>query len=136
MAWSWRRPRAWLAAYVVALTLIALWPAPVDSGAGPLLRAITRAFPFFTYPRIEFGANVALFVPLGILLALLLARRRYVVLPVAIVSSAAIEALQGLLLSERTASPLDILANTLGACIGLLLIEVIEGLRSSARSRR
>jgi hypothetical protein len=56
-----------LSAYVIALALIAFWPAPVDSGAGPLLRAVTRVFPLLTYARIEFGANILLFVPLGFL---------------------------------------------------------------------
>lgn len=133
--WTWRQPRAWLICYLVAVTLVALWPAPVDSGAGRLLRAITRVFPFLTYMRIEFGSNVLLFVPLGVLLALLVKTRRYLVVPMAMVSSAAIEVTQAVFLSARTASPLDVLANTLGACVGLLLVEGIEGWRTRHRPK-
>ena len=41
----WRDARAWLVAYGVAVALIGFWPVPVDSGAGPLLRAVTAVFP-------------------------------------------------------------------------------------------
>lgn len=125
----WRDARAWLVAYVLALTAIAFWPVPVDSGAGLLLRAISRVFPFLTYNVIEFGANILLFVPLGLLIALLLPRRRYLVVPIALIATVSIEGLQGVFLGARTSSVLDVVANTTGACIGLVLAEVIPALR-------
>ena len=113
---------AWiLGAYLVALTLIAFWPSPVDAGAGPLIRLITRVVPMLTYARLEFGANILLFVPLGVLLTLIL-RDRALVLPIAIVLTLAIESVQGVLLDRRTPSELDMVANTAGACIGLLAV--------------
>lgn len=121
-----RDPRAWLVAYVMLLTGIAFWPVPVDSGAGPLLRAITKLFPILTYGRIEFGANILLFVPLGLLLALILRRRRYLVLPIALIATVAIEAVQGVLLGARTSSLLDVVADATGACVGLVVVEAIE----------
>lgn len=125
-----RRAALWaqivLAAYAVALAAIALWPTPVDGGARPLLRAITEALPWLTYSRIEFGANIALFVPLGLLLVLTLARSRYLVLPVAVVTSVAIEMVQAFALDQRTASLLDIVANVTGACIGMFLGALID----------
>ncbi|MGB4778213.1 VanZ family protein [Microbacterium sp.] len=129
-----RRPQAWLIGYLVLLTAIAFWPVPVDSGAGPLLRLITRILPMLTYHRIEFSANILLFVPFGLLVALLLPRRRYLVLPIAIIAAMLIESTQGVLLGARTASLLDIVANTTGACAGLLLAELIEW-RGRARDR-
>ena len=86
-----------------------------------------------TYPRIEFSANILLFVPLGVLLMLIL-RRRYLILPIAIVVTVAIECAQGLLLDKRTPSVLDIIANTAGACIGMLIVAVVESMRR-ARAR-
>lgn len=123
-------PRWILAAYVVVLTLIAFWPVPVDSGAGGLLKAITRVFPILTYARIEFGANILMFVPLGVLLALILSRSRYLVLPIAILVTATIEGVQAIALDRRTPSVLDIVANTVGACLGLLIVALIEALRA------
>lgn len=125
--------RILLAIYAVALTLIAIWPSPVDGGAGPLLRAITRLIPILTYARIEFGANILLFVPLGALLALILTRR-YLIVPIALVTTVAIESMQALMLERRTPSVMDILANLTGACIGLLIVAGLEWWRRRGRS--
>ena len=121
--------RVVLTIYAISLTLIALWPVPVDAGAGRFLRVVTRVLPALTYPRIEFSANILLFVPLGVLLMLIL-RRRHLILPIAIVVTVAIECAQGLMLDKRTPSVLDIIANTAGACIGILIVAVVESMRS------
>lgn len=131
-----RDPRAYLLAYALLLTGIAFWPVPVDRGAGPLLRLITRAIPALTYDRIEFAANILLFVPLGLLLTLILTRNRWLVLPVAFLATVTIECVQALLLDARTPSVLDIVANTAGACIGVVLAVFIDALRASYRPRR
>ncbi|GAA3032668.1 VanZ family protein [Microbacterium dextranolyticum] len=127
-----REPRAWLVVYVVTLALIAFWPVPVDSGAGPFLRTVTRLFPMLTYDRIEFGANVVLFVPWGLLLTFLLPTQRWLVLPIAFLTTFAIECGQGLALAARTPSVHDLVANTAGACLGMLIAVFAEIL---ARSR-
>lgn len=128
-----RNPRVLLAAYLFVLTLIAVWPVPVDSGAGGLLRGITRVFPIATYARIEFGANILLFVPLGILLALIL-RQRYLILPIALVSTVAIESFQALMLDKRTPSVMDIIANLTGAALGLLIVAFVQWRRGRDRA--
>lgn len=124
--------RITLGIYAVALALIAVWPVPVDSGAGPLLGAITRVIPILTHARIEFGANILLFVPLGLLLALILTRR-YLIVPIALVTTMAIESFQALMLDRRVPSVMDILANLTGACIGLLVVAGIEWWRRKDR---
>lgn len=124
-----RDPRFQLAAYLVVLALIALWPSPVDAGARPVLGAITRTLPWATYARIEFGANILLFVPLGMLLATILPMSRYLVLPLSVVSTVAIESAQALLLSRRVPSVLDIIANVTGASVGLIVVVVLEARR-------
>ena len=128
----WRDARAWLVAYGVVVALIGFWPVPVDSGAGPLLRAVTAVFPVATYERIEFGANVVMFVPLGLLLTMLLPQARWLVLPIAFVATVTLESGQAIALSARTPSVLDIIANTAWACLGMLVAAFIELL---ARSR-
>ena len=37
--------RVVLTIYAISLTLIALWPVPVDAGAGGFLRVVTRVLP-------------------------------------------------------------------------------------------
>ena len=123
----WRDPRLWLAVYAVALALIAFWPVPVDSGAGGLLRAISAAVPWLSYDVIEVTANILLFVPLGILLTLVLSRRRrWMVAPIALGVTLLIEVSQALFLAARTPSIRDILANLVGAVIGLAIVIIVE----------
>jgi VanZ family protein len=129
---AWRaitEPRVLLGAYVVVLSLIALWPTPVDGGAGPFLRLVARVAPVLTYARIEFGANILLFVPLGVLLALIL-RHRHLIAPIALVATVAIESAQALMIDRRTPSVMDIIANLTGACLGLLIVAFVEWRRS------
>ena len=122
--------RVVLTLYGISLAMIALWPVPVDQGAAGFLRRVGRVLPMLTYPRIEFSANILLFVPLGVLLMLIL-RRRYLILPIAIAVTVAIECSQGLLLDKRTPSVLDIIANTAGACLGMLIVAAAESWRGS-----
>ena len=128
-----RRALPWFLAYAVALALIAFWPQHVDKGAGPFLQALMHLLPIVTPHRVEFGANIVLFVPLGALLAILVPRRRHLIMPVGFLVSLTIESIQGVLLDGRTASIYDIIANTAGACIGLLLIEFIESVLRRSR---
>ena len=75
----------------------------------------------------EFAANIALFVPLGLLTALLLPRRRWWVAFVVLVAlSVGIEAVQAFGLPYRQASPRDVLGNSLGAAIGVGLSLVLR----------
>jgi VanZ family protein len=127
--------RVVLTLYGITLAMIALWPVPVDQGAAGFLRRVTRVLPMLTYPRIEFSANILLFVPLGVLLMLIL-RRRYLILPIAIMVTVAIECSQALLLDKRTPSVLDIIANTAGACLGMLIVAAVESWRSRDRPER
>ncbi|SJN40746.1 hypothetical protein FM104_11045 [Microbacterium esteraromaticum] len=124
-----------MAVYGVALALIAFWPEPVDSSAGALLRWITKTVPGLTYARIEFGSNILLFVPLGIGLALLMPRLRYLVMPIALLVSLGIEAAQAIFLAARTPSIYDIVANVSGACLGLVIIVAAQEWRKRARNQ-
>ena len=119
-------PRTWLVVYLVLLAAVAFWPTPVDRDAGPVLTWIEDVVPWLTYERVEFIANVLLFVPFGALLTLLLRRRRWV-LPIALAATIVIEMLQAVLLAERTPALSDIIANVLGAGIGMLVTLALSG---------
>ncbi len=71
---------------------------------------------------LEFIANVVLFVPFGLLFAVLLDRRRWwLVLVLAAATTSAIELAQ-LVIPNRFSDPRDLVANTGGAALGLLVV--------------
>lgn len=126
-------PGLWLVVYIVCLAFVAFWPVPVDRDADAILGAITSAAPWFTYERIEFLANVVIFMPFGLLLVATLRRRGTLALLIAVGVSVGMEAGQAMFLLERTPSLLDVVANTAGAAIGIVI--ALDLLRP-ARSRR
>ncbi|WP_439592373.1 VanZ family protein [Microbacterium sp.] len=114
-------PGLWLLLYVVGLAFVAFWPVPIDRDADAILASMTQAVPWLTYERIEFLANVVLFMPFGLLLVATLRRRGTLALLIAVGVSIVMEAGQAAFLLERTPSILDIVANTTGAAIGIVL---------------
>lgn len=124
-----------LVVYSAFVLLVTMWPQPeqleFDSIAGRVLRALHNlGVPeWFGYDKLEFTANIAMFVPLGFLLGLALARKAWwlaiFLLPA---FSGAIELTQGIALDERVSTVLDVLSNTLGGYIGLLLAVILRGL--------
>lgn len=120
--------------YLVALALIAFWPEPVDRGAAGLLEQVRQVLPWATVSRIEFAANIALFVPYGWLLSILLARTTHLLLPIGMLTTFGIEAVQRQLLVQRTASLLDILANIAGFCIGMIIATILVRKRTGESS--
>lgn len=78
---------------------------------------------WITFDLVEFWANVAMFVPFGALTLLWVGVRWWWTAPLlGALASAGIEAAQYLFLDTRFADPRDILANTIGATIGALLM--------------
>lgn len=125
--------------YGVFLAFIVFWPSPIDQPvAGLLSRAISelheRGVPaFIDYEFIEFGANIVLFIPVGFMLGLSIPLRWFVLaLVLGPMLSAAIEIAQRVLLEERYATMADVIANSIGATIGVLLA---IGLRATVALR-
>lgn len=91
---------------------------------------------WFGYGEVEFLANVAMFVPFGFLVAILLPQRLSVVtVLVGPGFSAFIENFQREFLSERVASVYDVYANSAGAIIGLALAATLRAV-VHARDRK
>lgn len=115
----------------LALTLVVgWWPTRVDVGVTrPIHHALDRVHivaggptALAGYDVIEFTANIAFFVPFGALAALLLPRPRWwIAVAAGVVLSSTIELGQLLFRPERTASVLDVVANSSGALAGALL---------------
>ncbi|PPI07739.1 hypothetical protein C5C63_06290 [Rathayibacter sp. AY1B8] len=128
--------------YVVALAAIAFWPTPVDAGVRGDLGRVTSWFarhglPMVDYAFIESTANIALFVPLGLLLALnLRLRRAWVAVAVGAVVSSLIEAGQLLFLSARFATVDDVVMNTSGALLGAVAGVLLRMVVRARRRRR
>ena len=143
-----RVARTALVAYIAVVLLIVTWPTPVDADSRGFIKQVLQAlhnrdiFPFITYNHIEYTANIAMFIPLAVLLSLWLGRQRWWLAMVACFAlSSAIETFQGLFLPSRYATFDDVIANTTGGVIGALLgafilqtlrIRVLERQRTEA----
>ena len=125
-------------AYALALALIGLWKTPVDRNVAvvdlpPVAWTIRQLglTPWEGYDLVEFTANIALFVPLGVLMLLWWRQRGWLhAAGVAFATSLTIEILQQVLRPERFASVSDVVANTAGGAIGGLLVVAGRRLRS------
>lgn len=116
---------------VILVLLITLWPTPVDTErAGPVQDLLDTLHRFglprwFAYRELEFTANVVMFLPLGVFAGLLIPRRRIWVAALALPTlSIAVECAQLLFLPERYPTVSDVIANSVGAWIGLGLAQV------------
>lgn len=126
-------------AYALVVAAVAFWPTPVDRPVDGAL-ATTLGWlhrhglaPEFGYTQLEFLANVAFFVPLGLIAGLWLGPRRWwLAVACGAAASAVIETVQLLFLAERVASWSDIAANTIGAAAGVVAALLLIRYRRSS----
>ncbi len=134
---------AWLACvYGALLLVIGLWPTHVDQGIDVLTTWYGRWLlergltPLQVYDLVEGAANVAMYVPLGVIVAAVLPRWRWWgAVAAGLVTSTAIELAQAVARPGRTAALIDVVHNTLGAAIGAALVLLALQLRRPARER-
>jgi glycopeptide antibiotics resistance protein len=122
-------------AYLAFVGWVTLGPQPLDSSNnGWLLRALGffsrhDATDWITYDRVEFAANIGMFVPVGVLLLLLFGRRLWwFAIVVGIMLTCSIEFTQQFL-PTRYPDVRDLVANTSGTIIGVLFALVLTGLQ-------
>lgn len=124
---------ALLLLYGAIVAAVTMSPTPLDRGyqsaIARFLAVVHRhGVPeWFGYRQLEFSANIVMFLPLGFLIGLLVSKR-LVWLPLLVIPalSITIEILQGLFLSQRFASVLDVVANTVGGYLGLAIVVVLR----------
>lgn len=117
-------------AYLAVVGVLTLAPMP-NIGRDSILWRLVDLFDRFAatrwldYSSVEFLANVAMFVPLGIFLVLLFGRRRWWLgILVGVGLTLAIELVQQVL-PTRVPDPRDLVANTIGASVGVLIALVM-----------
>ena len=131
-----------LVAYTAFILVVTLSPTQMDvsyqTAVVRLLEALHRnGVPgWFGYGEVEFLANVAMFVPFGFLVAILLPQKlSLLTVLVGPGFSAFVENFQREFLSERVASIYDVYANSAGAIIGLVIAAALRAV-VHARDRR
>jgi glycopeptide antibiotics resistance protein len=121
---------SWL--YAAAVAVVTVVPAGVHRRHGGPWSAVVQAVPFHV-PPVSFALNVLMFLPLGLLVPLLWPRagRVGVIAAVSLAASAAIEltqlALWLTLGNYRTVDVNDLIANTAGGVLGLLVLRLAGG---------
>ena len=125
---------------IPTVVLITLWPSHLFLAAKPrIMRGLEwlharEMLEWLYWTRLEVLANVAMFVPVAMLLTLMLgARRWWLAFGLCLAATAGIELTQHFM-PGRVASVQDIVANGVGAVIGVLLAAGIEALVRAARS--
>lgn len=124
-----------LTAYFIVVLFATMWPTPLDQGYGASIEKLlsvlhrTGVPEWFGYHKLEFSANVMMFVPLSFLLAMLLpARIWWLALVSGPVLSGIIELTQGALLSARFSSMADVIANSIGTLLGVFLAVLLRAI--------
>jgi glycopeptide antibiotics resistance protein len=129
--------------YLVALAWLTLTPGSTSGEALSILRRLLAvmqsvdALSWVTFDTLEFTANIALFVPMGVLVTLLLGRRGWwAALAVGVIASCWIELAQYVWLPSRVADPRDLVSNSIGTALGVLVVLVATWPQAQrARSR-
>ncbi|MHA3725125.1 VanZ family protein [Leucobacter sp. HY1910] len=140
-----RRQRVGLAGLVsvgALVALIVLWPTPVDRSLRGVIAVFLDALHHagvpssFGYAQLEFTANIVMFVPLGFFMYLLIPQGKTVLCAMLVPAlSLTAEAAQMLFLPARYASLLDVVANSAGGWLGLLLAAAVSALIGAHRDR-
>lgn len=129
-------PRILLGLYVVAGAALVLWPGGIR-GVDLSSELNATGLGWVTYVQLESFANVLLFVPLGLLIALMVPTRAWWIVTLTLVGlSCSIELVQHFFIPGRVGSLADVAANTTGAVAGILLAGLIRGIAFLVRRMR
>lgn len=125
--------------YLVIVGWSTLGPQPINTGNGYWLWRALRFFSshestlWLTYDRVEFLANVGMFVPIGIFFVLLFGRRMWFMSIIGgVLLTLGIEFAQRFI-PGRVSDVRDLVANSLGTVVGVLVALALT--RAKARSR-
>jgi glycopeptide antibiotics resistance protein len=127
--------------YLGVVGFITLGPQPLDDGTDSLVWRLLgffgrfRSLQWITYSTLEFWANVAMFVPVGLFFLLLLGRGRWwLAILLGVLLTCAIEFTQ-MFLPGRVSDPRDILSNSVGAFVGVMVALIVTWPAAVRRAR-
>ncbi|MHC8608831.1 VanZ family protein [Paenarthrobacter ureafaciens] len=130
-----KNPLPWriaMAAYLACLAVVGFWPTPVDKPIQGTLASVLRYLHdhgvpgWVNYKFVEASANITLFIPFGILIAMSVPGMKWWrLVALGALASMCIELGQLLFMAARFDTFMDILMNTLGALIGVALVRLI-----------
>jgi VanZ family protein len=115
------------------IILISLWPHHVDALLHDTITTCIHSLhthhllpSSFTYQSLERASNIALYIPVGYVIAHLNQKHKPVLqllraLTLTLLLTNLVELTQTFLLPDRTGDPVDILTNTIGGILGILL---------------
>jgi glycopeptide antibiotics resistance protein len=122
--------------YLALVGWLTLGPQPLDANGRGLLHRVIRfisgdnTLDWITFALVEFLANIVLFIPVGVLFVLLLGWRRWwAALLLGVGLTASIEFAQ-LFLQDRVADPRDLVSNSIGAFIGVVVVLLVTAWRT------
>lgn len=131
------------AIYAWAVGWLTLRAAPYGSDIASALDKLLgwfaqrEATAWITFDRVEFGSNIAMFIPLGVIAVLWFGVRGWWLAPIlGALASVGIEVAQSVLLDSRVSDVRDVVANTTGAVIGMCLMLLLAFLLSPPSPRR
>ncbi|WP_165069661.1 VanZ family protein [Marisediminicola senii] len=130
-------------AYLGIVAWITLGPQPLGDGDDAWLWRILGVFSRYditswvTYQRVEFTANVLMFIPIGMFFLLLFGRRGWFASVLAGVALTCTIEFAQLFLPGRVSDISDIIANSTGTAIGVIIALIVTARRAReiARSR-
>ena len=133
-----------LAAYTVFVCVVTLSPRMPGTGSAALIVNAVLDYVHargllvgLDYDGVEFVANIGMFVPLGVLTALLMPpRARWTLLLIGTAFSCVIELYQALLLGGRVGEWRDVLSNSLGFLLGAAAALLVSEVGRNALLRR
>ncbi|MGB3731821.1 VanZ family protein [Microbacterium sp.] len=124
-----------LLVYLGVVLAMTISPTPLDRGYASSIDKVLSVLhrngvpEWFGYSKLEFTANIAMFVPLGFLVGLALPTRvAWLGLFLLPAFSGAIELTQAAMLSQRFATVQDVVANSVGGWIGLFVAFAIRAM--------
>ena len=126
-----------LGLYLITLGVVALSPVSPIDGLDLSQELDATGLGWVTYTQLESFANVLLFVPFGLLIALLSPTRWWWAVVVGLILAAiCIELGQAAFLPGRVASLGDVTANSTGGVVGVLIAAIIRGIGWAIRRGR
>lgn len=122
--------------YIAGLTVLAVWPAPLEPDAASYVAEFTGLGALLPLPAIDAVLHGLLYLPLGILLAAAVRPgARWLAFAVCLAVAAATEFVQVMLIGGGSDFGFSLVGAAVGAAIGVLIVAIVSAVRSRGTVR-